>query len=234
MKLAVVASGWHFPLDFYESMSRQLLPTGCKVDMFCISHRHPAYSEQEKKDLILTGDDLILYKKFAFQKDIEDLGWNYKLYPNTIGDWGCSNQWLEEHNYKDYDLLLFTHDDNFIKQYKWLGNTMFLAAEKWEILCNSCGDPKGWIRGSCEFFKPSLLDKIGGSFDLSLVKLNREDENLSPTNWADLFDWNNTVHPLMKFAADNNIQIGYMSDVYRHSIFVSEGERGFINPILKK
>jgi len=67
-----------------------------------------------------------------------------------------------------------------------------------------------------------------------MVTLNREGEVTSPDSWHDLFDWNNTVHPLMKFAADNNIQIGYMSNTYRHSVFVSEGERGFINPIIKK
>jgi len=234
MKIAVVASGWHFPYDFYESMSRQLMPKGSSFDMYCISHRAPDYSRQEKEGLNLIGDDLIMYRKFATIKDIENLGWKYEQHPNTIGDWGCSNQWLEKYDYKKYDLLLFTHDDNFIKQYKWLGNAIYLAEQNWEILCNSCGDPKGWIRGSCEFFKPSLLDKIGGKFDLSMVKLNREGEVTSPDSWHDLFDWNNTVHPLMKFAADNNIQIGYMSNTYRHSVFVSEGERGFINPIVKK
>ena len=234
MKIAVVASGWHYPLDFYTSISRQLMPKGTTMEMFCISHRDPKYSQEEKQGLTLINEDNILYKNFATIKEIQDLGWDYREYPNTIGDWGCSNQWLETHNYKDYDLLLFTHDDNFIKQYKWIGNTAYLANEDWEILCNSCGDPKGWIRGSCEFFKPSLLEKIGGSFDLSLVTLNREGQTHSPDNWQDIFDWNNTVHPLMKFAADNNIKIGYMSQVYRHSVFVSEGERGFINPIIKK
>jgi hypothetical protein len=104
----------------------------------------------------------------------------------------------------------------------------------WEILSNSCGDPVGWLRGSCEFFKPSLLHKIGGKFDLSLIDLNRVGEFYSPDKWVDLFDWNNTVHPLMKFISDNKISVGHLSKTYRHSIFVSEGERGFISPILKK
>jgi hypothetical protein len=78
------------------------------------------------------------------------------------------------------------------------------------------------------------LHKIGGKFDLSLVDLNREGEVYSPDKWVDLFDWNNTVHPLMKFISDNKIRVGHLSKTYRHSMFVSEGERGFISPILKK
>lgn len=234
MKLAVVASGWHFPLDFYESVSRQIRIKNWQYDMFCISHRNPIYSKQEKKDLQLQELDAILYKEIATIEQIKALGWDYKEYPNTIGDWGCSNQWLEDYDYKDYDLLLFTHDDNFIHNYKWLGNIIYFINDDWEILSNSCGDPPGWLRGSCEFFKPSLLDKIGGKFDLSQVTLNREGEILSPDKWTDIFDWNNTVHPLMTFIKDNNIKVGHISNTYRHSMFVSEGERGFISPILKK
>ena len=38
----------------------------------------------------------------------------------------------------------------------------------------------------------------------------------------------------MTFIKDNNIKVGHISNTYRHSMFVSEGERGFITPILKK
>ena len=234
MKLAVVASGWHFPLDFYESVARQIVVKDWQYDLFCISHRDPKYSKEEKSGLNLKEFDTILYKEIATIEQIKQLGWNYKEYPNTVGDWGCSNQWLEEHNFTEYDLLLFTHDDNFIHNYKWFGNIIHFMNEDWEILSNSCGDPVGWLRGSCEFFKPSLLHKIGGKFDLSLVDLNREGEVYSPDKWVDLFDWNNTVHPLMKFCKENKVPIGYLSKTYRHSMFVSEGERGFISPILKK
>ena len=82
------------------------------MDMFCVSHRDPQYSEIEKKDVVLRGDrkhlDQKLYSKIASIKEIEDLGWVYKEYPNTVGDWGCSNQWLDDYDYKDYD-----YDDMF-------------------------------------------------------------------------------------------------------------------------
>lgn len=234
MKLAIVASGWHYPKDFYEQMTYQLVPKGWTYNFFCISHRDPKFSIEEKKDLELFEEDLILYDDIISVEQIEKLGWNYKEYPNTIGDWGCSNQWLQDYDYKDYNLILFTHDDNLILQRKWLANIIANMGDRWEILCNSCGDPKGWIRGSCEFFKPSLLDKIGGKFDLSGVTLDRVGQTDSPNNFYSLDNWNQTVFPLMKFIHENNIQVAYMSNIYRHSDFVIEGERGFIKYKINK
>ena len=85
MKLAIVASGWHFPLDFYESVSRQIRIKDWQYDMFCISHRDPKYSKHEKKDLQLQELDAILYKEIATIEQIKSLGWDYKEYPVTIG-----------------------------------------------------------------------------------------------------------------------------------------------------
>jgi len=233
-KLAVVASGWHFPYSFYESIKNQNLPEDWEMDMFCISHRDPIYSAKEKSEIQLKGNrahlDIRLYKQIAFKDDIKNLNWNYKEYANTIGDWGCSNQWLDKYNYTNYDLILFTHDDNLILSNNWFSeiilNTNF---DTWEILSNSCGAPRGWLRGSCEFFKPSLLNKIGGKFDLSMVTLNRDDKLFGSQDMSELSDWNNTVIPLMNFIRDNNIKVSYLSDYYRVSKYCLEGERGFIS-----
>src|SRR3989344_1061850 len=114
-KLAVVASGWHFPLHFYKKIAEQEIPAGWEVDFFCISHREPSFAALEKKKEILSFDydrrslyDRILYDKIATVEDMQALGWKYSLEPNTIGDWGNSNQWLDKHDYKDYDMFLFT------------------------------------------------------------------------------------------------------------------------------
>jgi hypothetical protein len=124
MKIAVVASGWHFPYHFYDMINKQVLPNNCSIDLFCVSHRNPKYSAIEKSGLEIVGDrarlDLQLYSKFATIDDIQSLGWIYKEYENSIGDWGCSNQWLEDYDYKKYDLLLFTHDDNLILSTNWM------------------------------------------------------------------------------------------------------------------
>lgn len=234
-KLAVIAGGWHFPLHFYESLLKQEIPKGWQIDYFCVSHRDPKYSEEEKKDNIYLDNtrgnlDKILYKEVASSKLIENLGWNYKEYPNTIGDWGFTNQWLEEYDYKDYDLLLLTHDDNLI-----INNKLFVDTiedtnfKKWDICANSTGMPPGWIRGSFEFFKPKVLELMGGKFDMSLVTLTREGKTDSPEDKNDLYDWNNTVNPLMDLINEKGLSVAYMSPCYRVSAYCIEGERGYIS-----
>ena len=74
MKLAVVASGWHFPLDFYESVARQIVVKDWQYDLFCISHRDPKYSKEEKAGLNLKELDTILYKEIATIEQIKQLG----------------------------------------------------------------------------------------------------------------------------------------------------------------
>src|SRR3989338_128478 len=166
-RLAVVAGGWHFPMHFYEAIARQKVPIGWEVSLFCVSHRNPSFSKEEKKE------------------ELAGLGWTYKEYPNTIGDWGMSNQWLEEHNYKSYDVFLFTHDDNLI-----LTDKMFVDIlgkdSKWLILSNSTGNAqrrlRQWLhlpkpphlRGPFEVFKQEMMERIGGKFDLSETTLTRE------------------------------------------------------------
>lgn len=234
MKLAIVASGWHYPAQFYKTIPKQKLPEGWSMELFCVSHRDPKFAKKEKKDDVFEGPraylDKKLYPSVITKSAMEKLGWNYKEYPNTIGDWGCSNQWLEEHDYNDYDLILFTHDDNLILNNIWFKSIIEDESFKdWEILANSLGMPEGWIRGSCEFFKPSFLKKIGGKFDLSEVTTTREGLTDTPEGLNAIYDWNNTVHPLMKFVEENDIKVGYMSPSYRVSAFVIEGERGYIS-----
>ena len=233
-KIAVVCSGWHFPYSFYNAIAKQKLPSGWELDMFCISHRDPTYSAEEKSDIHIQGEraflDIQLYDKIAFREDIQQLGWHYKEYPNTVGDWGCTNQWLDEVDYSIYDLLLLTHDDNLITTPEWFAEVIESEDfSKWEILSNGCGAPRGWLRGSCEFFKPSLIEKIGGKFDLSTVTLDRTGEVYGTTDLTQLSDWNNSVAPLMDFIQNNNIQIYFSSNYYRVSKYCIEGERGFIS-----
>jgi hypothetical protein len=76
---------------------------------------------------------------------LETLGFIYKEYPNTVGDWGNSNQWLEDNNYEKYDLFLFTHDDNLLLRYdlfETVCGKMF--KDDWLIITNSVGVPAGF------------------------------------------------------------------------------------------
>lgn len=232
-RLAVVASGWHYPSQFYEEMVKQRKAEGWDYEFFCVSHRDPRHAKKEKKDHVYKGErgelDKRLYKSVISKKQIEKLGWHYKEYPNTIGDWGNSNQWLEDHDYRDYDLFLFTHDDNLILSQAWLRDVIEDGSfGEWEILANSLGMPRGNLRGSCEFFTKSVLKKMGGKFDLSETTLTRVGKTTATDNIEELYDWNTTVTPTARFIEENKILVGFMSPSYRVSAYCIEGERGYI------
>ncbi len=232
-KLAVVVSGWHYPHNFYESLSKQKIPKGWSIDMFVVSHRDPSFAKMpEFKDDIRGNLDKKLYTKIATVKDLENLGFEYKEYPNTIGDWGNSNQWLEDNDYNEYDLFLFTHDDNLLLRYDMFEvvcNEMY--PDKWLILTNTVGVPAGSLRGSFEFFKKEMIKKMGGKFDLSETTLDRTGSNDNPSNWGDLYDWNTTVYPLTNLLTKKKLwdKVIVFSPIYRVSIFCIEGERGLIS-----
>ena len=125
-KLAVVTCGWHYASDFYRKVIEQKIPDGWDIDYFCASHRDPKFAWEEKKkqvdDIVVSGDDLFqiaqkldkkLYDEEVTIDGLEQMGWVYKEYPNTVGGWGAHNQWLEENDYREYDVLFFCDDDLF-------------------------------------------------------------------------------------------------------------------------
>lgn len=235
MNIAVVCSGWHFASHFYESMAKQKMPNNWKAELYCVSHRDPSFAKIEKKGRkfgrgLRAKLDRILYKEIASKELIQALGWNYKEYPNTIGDWGNSNQWLEEHDYKLYDLLLFTHDDNLIIHDRLFADIIEDGAfNEWDILANSIGRPDGYIRGSFEFFKPKALEALGGKFDLSEVSLTRIGENFASEDPAELFQWNAGGNPTNRKIVELGLKVGYLSPSYRVSAYCIEGQRGYIS-----
>lgn len=231
-RLAIVVSGWHYPLNFFETMSKQHIPKGWTVDMFVVSHRDPSFAKMPKFENSVRGElDKKLYTKIATIKEIEKLGFEYKEYPNTIGDWGNSNQWLDDNDYKGYDLFLFTHDDNLLLRYDMLKIVCDeMYKEDWLILTNTVGVPAGSLRGSFEFFKKEMLDIMGGKFDLSQTLLDRTGEKENPASWTDLYDWNSTVYPLTNLLTKLKLwdRVITFSPIYRVSLFCIEGERGLI------
>lgn len=247
-RLAVIASGWHFPIAFFEQIAAQKIPDGWEVDMFVVSHRDPKYVLEEKKDVLLNLGynrrelfDRLLYCKVATVMEIEALGWKYMLEPNTIGDWGNTNQWLEKNDYKKYDKFLVTHDDNFILSDQMLMD--ILPQEDWLILANSTGNAqrrlRAWLhlpkklslRGSFEFFTREMFDLMGGKFDLSETTLTREKEISTTGVFSELSNWNTTVFPLQRLIEEKGLQsrIKALSPYYRMSKYCLEGERGYIH-----
>ena len=80
-KLAVVVSGWHFPINFYQQIIQQTIPLGWEVDYFCVSHRDPSIAKEEKKNILTKlGDgtlerlDKILYEDVPSVEWLENAG----------------------------------------------------------------------------------------------------------------------------------------------------------------
>ena len=242
-KIAVVAGGWHFPLQFYEQIKNQKIPSGWEVDLFCVSHRNPNLEivREEKNEYIsslgnsdINEIDKLLYSKIATVEEIEKLGWNYIEEPNTIGDWGITNQWLDKNDYRDYDILLFTHDDNFIFNNKLFTTAIFqFNWDDWLVITNGnmIGPDVYPVRGSFDFFKKEMLDMIGGKFDLSASTMTRIGKVNNPIDKKEIGDWNYTVRKFGEFIKDNNLneKIKNLSNTYRISTFCLEGERGHVS-----
>ena len=161
-KILVVATGWHFSSHFYETMVRQIVPEGWEVDYYCVAHRTPedenTISEKESirnstAEDFLTQLDQLMYEYPITTKQIEDFGWKFELEENTVGDMECFNQWSEHHDYKDYDFILVTHDDNLI-----LSDQLFVD-----------------IIGGVEVYKPIEESRYGAhQFNVESVKLDND------------------------------------------------------------
>ena len=276
-KLAVVVSGWHFPITFYKQILTQDIPYGWEVDYFCVSHRDPQIAKEEKETILSElGDgtleklDKILYEDVPSVEWLENAGWYYSLEPNNCGDWAVTNQWLEKYDYKDYEMLLLTHDDNFLLNNHLFVNTLdnsfntlfrndyslndlpefknatrndFSSVEPddWLILSNAIVNWTGKVRGSFDFFKTELIEKMGGSFDMSRVELDRTGEtdnmgmgyygNDTPKDGLSMKDWEKPIQNLHGLMYDNQLldRIRYLSPTYRVSEYCLEGERGLLS-----
>ena len=276
-KLAVVVSGWHFPINFYQQINQQVIPSGWEVDYFCVSHRDPSIAREEKKNILTKlGDgtlerlDKILYEDVPSVEWLESAGWDYSLEPNNCSDWAVTNQWLEKYNYKDYEMLLLTHDDNFLLNNQLFVNTLdnsfsklfrndyslndlpeFKNATKndysevepddWLILSNAIVNWTGKVRGSFDFFKTELIDKMGGGFDMDRVELDRTGltDNMdmgyygdsTPQGGLSMKDWEKPIENFHGFMYNNNLldRIRYLAPTYRVSPYCLEGERGLLS-----
>tara|TARA_B100000900_G_scaffold411052_1_gene429999 strand:+ start:484 stop:1365 length:882 start_codon:yes stop_codon:yes gene_type:complete len=161
-KILVIATGWHFSSHFYENMVKQEVPEGWGVDYFCVAHRFPEDDNtvQEKEDVrnsdgnnFLNQLDQIMYQYPITTQQISSLGWHFMIEDNTIGDMECFNQWSDHYDYKDYDFILVTHDDNLI-----LSDQLFVD-----------------IVGGVEAYKPIEESRYGAhQFNIESVKLDSD------------------------------------------------------------
>jgi len=194
-KILVIATGWHFSSHFYEKMAQQIVPDGWEIDYYCVAHRTPEDENtiKEKDNVRNLNDghflnelDQMMYIHPITTKQIEDFGWEFMLEENTVGDMECFNQWSEHYDYREYDFVLVTHDDNFIlsdelftdivggvEVYKPIEESRYGAHQfniesvkldnNWLFLDNGYTEslPKAFTpRGSFSFYKKELIDML--------------------------------------------------------------------------
>ncbi len=248
MRIAVVSGGWHYPLHLYRALAAQ---ADADVDLFCIGHRSPdtvaVFEEKAVLDGMeltpLVGLDRELYNDTATTKDLANLGFVYREAPNTVGDWGFLNQWIDEErpislqnsDWDDYDAILFLHDDTYIRRRDLFPMIRSICEDKPEILLwtnsryESAGLPLGYARGSFEIFRPELIRMVGGRLPLGDTGLDRTGKTDTPDGMEALSPWNALGEPLRKFMNARGLEVGYLSEYYRVSSHAIEGERGFLH-----
>lgn len=238
MKLAVVVGGWHWPSHPFRRIPR--LAGG--ADLFVVAHRDPVEAFQEKQYVRcwkgrsgLEGIDGEMYDPYVSPREICILDWSYQDAPNTSGDWTFFQQWLDMHDYRKYDVILNCHDDTYfrpgvnvfdqIEPVFKLGCPLMLANGRFP------NAPLGYVRGSFEFWTRKLLDMLGGRIPIPELSLNREGLTDTPKDFVTLMAWNAIGDPLRKFFCDERLtdRVVYLSEYYRVSPWVIEGERGLIS-----
>ena len=250
-KIAIIIGGWHYPEHFYKKVSKLKIPEGWTSDTFVIGHRDPDLDIvfEEKSNILKTLDDdndlvkldHILYNKTIKRDEIEQLGFDFKLEPNKIGDFYFFNQWSEKNDWKSYDLYLFMHDDTFMMKDSMIVdvinkecNLYYYQKEvdknsPWLFL-TACGDQLLCPRASFAFFDKELIEKLNGKFSMDNVKLNREGKTDTPgTGLQGTADWNTVSRNFTTFMQNNGWQekMLRLSPYYRISKYCLEGERGF-------
>ena len=236
MKLAIVAGGWHWPQHFYETAAF----TFPGADLFVVAHRSPELPIvwEEKEEVLekavgpLADLDRILYRNFPTVEFLRQMGWKYAEAPNTVGDWGFFNQWLEKNDYGKYDVILNCHDDNYIRRSD--GFIRVLEEEDWSVLGNAdCPNSSStYVRGSFEFWRSEVIRDMGGRFDLGNIAFTREGLIDTPKDFDALVPWNWTGNRTQEWLAKKGHRVKYLSPYYRVSSYVIEGERGLLSSVI--
>lgn len=255
-KLAVVLIGWHYPSQPYNNLVNQIVPDGWAIDYFVIAHRHPKYAVNEKKTNNLSELDNVLYRQDVTYEMLNSLGWVYHQ-SKSGNEWEGANVFLSNHDYNEYDCILFAGDDMLVLNDRlfsdiieskiqlvtneningvWTPIRKECKFDDWLILSNTVHNGRQAIRGSFEFFKPEMIKLLGGKLPLHQdvlnlsIKLN-SNKDTPKNSFNILSDYNKQFWLLMEIINKNRLysKVKFMSEYYRVSDYIIEAERGLIS-----
>ena len=228
MKLAIVIGGWHFPLNTLVAF-RNLAPAS--ADLYIVEHRAPGDAEmpeQYRQEV----DGKPYRAGFANDANLVEMGYYRIVAQNDMGDWQFVNQWAALQDWRRYDAVLFSHDDQYVRG-DIIGETIRRAEAEPDILLWTHGRyegaPECYARGSYELFRRELLERFDGQLPLGDCALSRIGKTDTPVDFNALSAWNNTLVPLREYMRANKMKVGYLSEYYRVSRWMVEGERGLLS-----
>ena len=106
-----------------------------------------------------------------------------------------------------------------------------VPVSEWNVISNAIVNGTGGLRGSFDFFKTSIIEKMGGKFSIEGVTLDRTDKTDGGIVHSELKDWEKPVNKFFSFMNSHGLlnTIRYLSPVYRVSNYCIEGERGLLS-----
>ncbi|MCJ7734724.1 MAG: hypothetical protein MUP11_09260 [Anaerolineales bacterium] len=214
---AFCVTGWHFPPDFYKSLS-----TLSEVDIYIISHRKRSEIPQ------------FMYGLFEKEKI---------LIRSNIGyDWGCFQQFLKSGIWEKYETVFFMHDDISIKDFGFIEKATSMLKD-YAVVGNGVGQgtvshcavnkhPYAYAHSS---WKPySFLFNhatVRGSFFATTRDVIRRIESFE-VYWdpfkisIEFGNWSTKATCGKIEAALGKNCFGYLSDKFGESVYISEYYRG--------
>jgi hypothetical protein len=250
MRIAIIIGGWYFPKHLYENVIQITPPQDTTLDFFTVSHRNPEQVDIKSEMLPrIKGNnkyDLELFNDIITYSELEKLGYKVNETENAIGDYYFFNQWTELYNYKEYDYIIFMHDDNYllpsfkdilidifnkeIEFYQKKNNWTSVPSTDFDYIANSTVGNRNTARGSFSIWSKKLIDNMGGEFPMDNVTFKRNGLVTTPTNHREL-DWNVVGTNFQDYIQKNNFMntTFRLSPYYRVSKYMIEGERGLIS-----
>ena len=215
-RVAICVTGWHYPEAFYRQLCSRK-----DVDVYVVSHRG-----RDEVSSWLT--DLVPPHHIFFE-------------PNLGYDWGCYQQFLDRGIWRQYRYLIFMHDDLLIHSMDFVEECIRRLEEGWYVIGNGLNSTKmDWPRthlftyGHSDWTPVSrdfMHQTVRGSF-FAIKRETIEQMGKLEVFW-DRFKLNIRFGNWSLIASCGKMQdlfgdrcFSFLGDVYRHSIYIDEHERG--------